>query len=596
MKKTFTLAVLLLLAVAARCQTYVSGFINANTTWNVAGAPYIVTGNTLVSIGYTLTIEPGVVVKFDTSCALQIDGELIAIGTASNRITFTSNQASPQPGDWAKLHIGDNSVDAVYDANGYYLSGTILKYCDVLYAGSLGFGAIHVESASPYISHCNVRYSKAAGIYCVGSTYLLDSSLVSDNADYGLYFDQFSQHSCGLLVNGDTIRSNANGGLFLGSFNASCSTVVQNNYFISNITNGAILSRNGGTNMVIKDNYIFNNTSTGYYGGIVWFEDYSFTSTIERNLFINNSSQNNQGGIIYFYDGAFNDTIRCNSFLNNQITGVYSAVIHAVAFYSGFIKNNVFDGNSNNTSNGFSILNVRQNPALLDFSNNIVRNNSALSGICCYINTYLNDSTQLLRIDHNEFSNNTASNIIYLDGTLINNSNLDFLYMKHNNFLDANNHIEFYNNIPYGSPNIRADSNYWGSTSTQHIDSIIYDYFDFANNSVVYYLPILSQAEEIDTTCSLSFPTTISSVQKNVDDVSRPFPNPFSSYTEITVGKELKDASLLLYNVFGQKVYEMDAINGKHISLRRESLPSGIYIYEITENGQRIGNGKLMAE
>src|SRR5688572_14157971 len=136
----------LLLCFTGSAQTNVSGFISANTTWNLAGSPYIVTGNALVSSGYTLTIEPGVVVKFNTDKALQIDGELIAIGTAANRITFTSNQAAPAAGDWAKIHFPDTCIDAVFDVNGKYLSGSIMKYCDVLYGGGLGFGEIHLIS------------------------------------------------------------------------------------------------------------------------------------------------------------------------------------------------------------------------------------------------------------------------------------------------------------------------------------------------------------------------------------------------------------------------------------------------------------------
>src|SRR5436190_9218646 len=121
-------------------QTNVSGFINANTTWNFAGSPYIVVGNALLSYGYTLTIDPGVVIKFSDSTALQIDGELHAIGTTAQRITFTSNQASPAPGDWGKIHFSGTCLDAVFDISGSYLSGCIMKYCDVSYGGGIGFG------------------------------------------------------------------------------------------------------------------------------------------------------------------------------------------------------------------------------------------------------------------------------------------------------------------------------------------------------------------------------------------------------------------------------------------------------------------------
>src|SRR5258705_851831 len=146
MKKLFFAFNFLFCIFNCIAQTNVSGFINANTTWNLAGSPYIVVGNALLSHGYTLTIEPGVIVKFNDSTALQIDGELIAIGTANQRITFTSNQPVPAPGDWGKIHFADTCVNAVFDASGNYLSGCIMKYCDVMYGGELGAGEIHIES------------------------------------------------------------------------------------------------------------------------------------------------------------------------------------------------------------------------------------------------------------------------------------------------------------------------------------------------------------------------------------------------------------------------------------------------------------------
>src|SRR5437762_1176912 len=124
-------------------QTNVSGFINANTNWTLAGSPYIVVGNALLSHGYTLTIDPGVVVKFDSATALQIDGEMDAIGTAANRITFTSNQTVAAAGDWGKIHFSDTCTDAVFDQQGNYLSGSIMKYCDISYGGGAGYGEIH---------------------------------------------------------------------------------------------------------------------------------------------------------------------------------------------------------------------------------------------------------------------------------------------------------------------------------------------------------------------------------------------------------------------------------------------------------------------
>lgn len=73
-------------------ETRVGGPIFANTTWALAGSPYIVVMNTGVEKGVTLTIEPGVTVKFDGQFFLEVSGTLIARGTSVKPITFTSNK------------------------------------------------------------------------------------------------------------------------------------------------------------------------------------------------------------------------------------------------------------------------------------------------------------------------------------------------------------------------------------------------------------------------------------------------------------------------------------------------------------------------
>jgi hypothetical protein len=74
--------------------TEVGGPIFSDTTWNLANSPYIVVDTVEVQQNITLTIEPGVVVKFNDGRGLLVDGELIARGTSNSPIVFTSNQAT----------------------------------------------------------------------------------------------------------------------------------------------------------------------------------------------------------------------------------------------------------------------------------------------------------------------------------------------------------------------------------------------------------------------------------------------------------------------------------------------------------------------
>src|SRR5947207_499617 len=95
-------------------QTNVSGGIYANTTWTLAGSPYIVVDTVVVFPGDTLTIQPGVTVKFANNKWLEIrQGVLIAIGTVVDSITFTSNSGTPTPGIWGTVSL--NGGHAYYN-------------------------------------------------------------------------------------------------------------------------------------------------------------------------------------------------------------------------------------------------------------------------------------------------------------------------------------------------------------------------------------------------------------------------------------------------------------------------------------------------
>ena len=76
---------------------YVDEDITKDTIWYKASSPYVVTDSVSVEEGATLTIEPGVVVKFDSEFSfysnpsIDVYGKIIANGTEAEPIYFTSN-------------------------------------------------------------------------------------------------------------------------------------------------------------------------------------------------------------------------------------------------------------------------------------------------------------------------------------------------------------------------------------------------------------------------------------------------------------------------------------------------------------------------
>ena len=155
--KRLSLLFVLLFAWPLLADTAVSSNLTADTTWTVDGSPYILTGNIAIGgpAGVTLTINPGVTVKFATGSQLLVDyydkGTLVANGTTDNPILFTSN-VSATAGAWLGLRFG--TISGAPDSS--------VSYVTVEYAGSNynGLGGVTIHGGSPSLDHVTARVSQ----------------------------------------------------------------------------------------------------------------------------------------------------------------------------------------------------------------------------------------------------------------------------------------------------------------------------------------------------------------------------------------------------------------------------------------------------
>jgi len=62
------------------------------------------------------------------------------------------------------------------------------------------------------------------------------------------------------------------------------------------------------------------------------------------------------------------------------------------------------------------------------------------------------------------------------------------------------------------------------------------------------------------------------------------YPNPFSSMTNLQTDKYLINATLTVYNLFGQQVKQIKNISGQTVTLFRDNLSSGLYFIRLTQD------------
>ncbi|MBI4931019.1 MAG: T9SS type A sorting domain-containing protein [Bacteroidetes bacterium] len=72
------------------------------------------------------------------------------------------------------------------------------------------------------------------------------------------------------------------------------------------------------------------------------------------------------------------------------------------------------------------------------------------------------------------------------------------------------------------------------------------------------------------------------------------FPNPFSTQTTLLIDIPLNNATLTVYNSFGQTVKEIKNISGQTVTLSRDNLLSGLYFIRLTEDSKVIATDKLV--
>ncbi len=197
---------------------------------------YHINGTLSLLSGATLTIDPGVIVKFATSSAMSISGNLQAVGTAENKIAFTSDRDDRIGGDFnsngtATVPNGGNWHGITF--NNAADDNSRIAHATVRYGGSNGSGNIYASQANVSIENTVVSHSSTHGIRVVAA-----SPTLTGNEIYANRWDGISPQSSG-------------------------TPVITNNRIYANMSDGIHVTANA--NAVVTDNEIFGNAGQGLF-------------------------------------------------------------------------------------------------------------------------------------------------------------------------------------------------------------------------------------------------------------------------------------------------------------------------------------------
>ena len=241
--------VIIFLNQFAFADTEVGGNITADTTWTKANSPYIVISTVQVLEGVKLTIEPGATIKFNQDTELNVGGELNAVGAEENMITFTSNQSEPSPEDWGKIRLDSTAIGSVFDTQYNYLSGSIIKYCNIEYGDC-------IYSYVPILITDNIISNMTTGIKLKQSDgSLLSHNTIANNSE-GIALEQSDLN---IIVNNTINNNNAAIRLADSHNNTLEHNAIVENIFLADFCSGIKLENSNNND--IKNNTIKVNES-----------------------------------------------------------------------------------------------------------------------------------------------------------------------------------------------------------------------------------------------------------------------------------------------------------------------------------------------
>ncbi|MCD4725629.1 MAG: right-handed parallel beta-helix repeat-containing protein [Bacteroidales bacterium] len=600
MKKLLFLFIAILFSIASYSQTHVPpGPISG--TWDTVGSPYLIEGETTVEDGTTLTIEAGVLVEWQGSYTMFIQGQILAIGTETDSIIFTA--ADPLSG-WKSIRFIDTPPGN--DTSRF-------EYCVFEYGKAYGphpdnsGGALAAVNYSKFIiDHCLFDHNEAMevniDIPCGGAICLIASSPLIKNSTFTnnlaisaaaiicydgslplIYNNVFTDN----FADGNGLWGHGYGGA-IGCYIDSNPQII-NNTFSNNLADhgGGAISLVENCNATISYNLIYNNTA-GWGGGIE-IQDYS-SPEITNNTIVNNTAD--KGGGINIWTGGnpqFRNTIlwgntanvgaQVNFMDNNSSADFYYCNIQdGQAGFGGFPNVGAYIG-------CIDSIPMFENPLvgnyhLLGNSPCIDAGDSTMfdpDGTRCDIGSYYLDQRDIVAlpaddIDYYSFTANWQAATDALGYLLDVALDEDFTI-----FVEGYENLDVGNLTSYTVEGLEANSNY------------------YYRLRAYYFLGRSDYSNTVGT--FTGFQNIDENDARELNKISV-FPNPANGISEIRYQiSEFRSVSLKVYDITGKQamvlVNQVQTAGKYKVKLDVADLPDGLYMLRL-QAGNESAVGKLL--
>ncbi len=372
--------------------------IDSNTTFVKARSPYVIDNILLtVQASATLTIEPGVVVKFRNDAGISVLGKIIVQGTIGQQIVFTSylddeyggdanadaTSTAPFSGDWYGIEVL---------SNGSIFDNAIFRYGGKWYNGAGNHMAnLSIKDTNAPITNSIFEYSKVYGLKLSNSNSSVSNNIFRNNG----VLDPAGYDGALTVIGGSPfVQSNIFQNNRRGIYAISPLAIIDSNSFTSN-TREAIFSASAPA--TFTSNSGFGNAADG-----IFLSDNISQAGATTTLKVNS--------LAYIFDSAVNIPINSGFIVESGVNfkaggGFFGGRLDV---YGNFIAQGINPGDIVFTSSAIA-------PAAGDWQGIRIYGNSDIKGTTFkYADKAVAYYNSPIKLENTRFENNNLG--VYADG------------------------------------------------------------------------------------------------------------------------------------------------------------------------------------